>query len=366
MLINNQPHKTISFIDEDVSIEIIDQTKLPHEFIKVKLATLNEAANAIKKMLVRGAPLIGVTGAYGVVLGLKDDCSNEGVKKIVKSLIETRPTAVNLKWALNRMSEKVMSFEPSKRLEEAIKEAKDIEKEDIMMCSSIGDYGMELIKKIKSEKGITNRPLNILTHCNAGWLATVDWGTALSPIYKSHRNGLDLHIWVDETRPRNQGASLTAFELKNEKIPHTVIVDNAGGYLMQNGQVDLVIVGSDRTTKKGDVCNKIGTYLKALSAKENNIPFYAALPISTIDWNLSDGVREIPIEERSKEEVSHIFGINNEGILEKVLLVPENTNCYNPGFDVTPSKFISGLITERGIANANEDDIYNLYNDLKK
>lgn len=366
MLINEKPHKTISFLDTDISIEIIDQTKLPHEFEKKKLSTLDDASNAIKRMLVRGAPLIGVTGAYGFVLGLKDDSSDEGVEKIVKQLIETRPTAVNLKWALNRMSEKVKPFDPEKRLGEAIKEAKKIETEDIMMCSSIGDYGMQLINKIKAEKGITDRPFNILTHCNAGWLATVDWGTALSPIYKSHRNGVDLHIWVDETRPRNQGASLTAFELKNEKIPHTVVVDNAGGYLMQNGQVDLVIVGSDRTTKSGDVCNKIGTYLKAISAKENNVPFYAALPISTIDWNLRDGVKEIPIEERSTEEISHIYGINQEGLLDKVLLVPENTNCYNPGFDVTPSKFITGLITERGIANANEEDIFDLYNDSKK
>ena len=365
MLINDKPHKTISFIEEDTSIEIIDQTKLPHEFEKIKLSTLDEVSNAIKRMLVRGAPLIGVTGAYGYVMGLKDDCSDEGIEKIVKKLIETRPTAVNLKWALNRMSEKVMPFDPANRLDEAIKEAQKIENEDIRMCSSIGDYGMELIKKIKVDKGITDRPLNILTHCNAGWLATVDWGTALSPIYKSHRSGIDLHIWVDETRPRNQGASLTAFELKNEKIPHTVIVDNAGGHLMQHGQVDLVIVGSDRTTKRGDVCNKIGTYLKALAAKDNNIPFYAALPISTIDWNLIDGVNEIPIEERSREEVSHMSGINDKGLLNKVLIVPENTNCYNPGFDVTPSQFITGLITERGVANANEKDIFDLYNDLK-
>ena len=250
MLINNEHHKTISFIENDISVEIIDQTKLPHVFEKIKLSTLNEAANAIKEMKVRGAPLIGVTGAYGFVLGLKEDCTNNGIEKIVQTLSITRPTAVNLKWALNRMSKKIMLVEQDRRLNEAIKEAQVIEKEDISMCSSIGEYGMHLIKRIKSEKEIKNRPINILTHCNAGWLATVDWGTALSPIYKSHRDGIDLHIWVDETRPRNQGASLTAFELKNEKIPHTVIVDNAGGYLMQNGQVDLVIVGSDRTTRK--------------------------------------------------------------------------------------------------------------------
>ena len=362
MLIGDKNWRTIWLNSDDGLVEVIDQTQLPHEFIIKKIQSSEDAAIAIKNMVVRGAPLIGVTGAYGLMLGIQESPLDKNINKIFELLLSTRPTAVNLKWALERIYNKVINAEINERASIAKNEALKIEKEDIQMCSNIGDNGLEIIKKIYSKKQSTpKKRVNILTHCNAGWLATVDWGTALAPIYKAHRYGIDLHVWVDETRPRNQGASLTAFELKNERIPHTVIVDNAGGHLMQNNLVDLVIVGSDRTTSNGDVCNKIGTYLKALAAKENHIPFYAALPISTIDWEVKDGIKEIVIEARSEEEVTHISGKNKNGEIESVMIVPDGSKAFNPGFDVTPRHLVTGLITERGICNTDQKEILKMY-----
>ena len=361
MLIGDREWRTIWLNNDEGIVEVIDQTKLPHEFTIKKIKSSEDAALAIKDMVVRGAPLIGVTGAYGLMLGIQESPKEKHINKIFDLLLSTRPTAVNLKWALERVYNKVINAEITDRVLIAKNEALQIEKEDIQMCSNIGDNGLEIIKKIYSKKSTPKKKINILTHCNAGWLATVDWGTALAPIYKAHRYGIDLHVWVDETRPRNQGASLTAFELKNERIPHTVIVDNAGGHLMQNNLVDLVLVGSDRTTSNGDVCNKIGTYLKALAAKDNNIPFYAALPISTIDWEVKDGIKEIIIEARSEKEVTHISGMTNKGDIETIKLVPEDCKAFNPGFDVTPNNFVTGLITERGVCRATEEEIKKLY-----
>ena len=368
MLINNKYFQTIWLNKDKNTVSVIDQTFLPHEIIVREIDSSDEAALAIKNMVIRGAPLIGVMGAYGLMFGLKENPSNKNLEETFLKLKSTRPTAVNLGWALQRIFNRVKNLDENLRSEVALKEAQLIEKEDVKMCSSIGDYGLEILLNIKKKKEDEGKEstINILTHCNAGWLATVDWGTALSPIYKAKRSGLDIHIWVDETRPRNQGASLTSFELMHENIPHTVIVDNAGGHLMQKNLVDLVIVGSDRTTFTGDVCNKIGTYLKALAAKDNNVPFYAALPISTIDWEISDGVKEINIEARSQEEITHISGIDNEATLRKLRIMHEKTNAFNPGFDVTPSELVTGLITERGICKPNEKDIKKLYCDIKK
>jgi len=359
MLINNKEWQTIWLDQSKKFVKVIDQTKLPHEFVIKDIKSSEEAAIAIKDMIIRGAPLIGVMGAYGLMLGVMEDPSDKNLKKTYQKLKSTRPTAVNLNWALNRIYEKVKIADINKRFSIAQEEAKLIEQEDINMCENIGINGLDLIQKIAKQKD--NNEINILTHCNAGWLATVNWGTALAPIYKAHRSGIKLHVWVDETRPRNQGASLTAFELRHENIPHTVIADNAGGHLMQHNKVDLVIVGSDRTTIKGDVCNKIGTYLKALAAKANNIPFYAALPISTLDWDIYDGVKNIPIEARSEEEVTHISGLNSNGLIEKIRLVHKDCKAFNPAFDVTPNELVTGLITERGICKANENSIKKLY-----
>ena len=363
MLINGKHWKTIWLNEDSVSVGVIDQTKLPHSLEIINLKTYLEVFNAIKHMVVRGAPLIGVSGAYGFALGVKNDPSDSALEEYFKTLNSARPTAVNLHWALKRIYTKTKKAKLNSRFMVAIGEANLIAEEDIEMCSSIGDHGLSLIDEIaQNKKLISNNSLNILTHCNAGWLATVDWGTALSPIYKAYRQGINLHVWVDETRPRNQGSSLTAFELKGEEIPHTVIVDNAGGYLMQNNQVDLVIVGSDRTTKCGDVCNKIGTYLKALAAKDCGIPFFVALPFSTIDWNISDGLNEINIESRGSGEVEKISGINNEGLMDTVKLIPEGTKCFNPSFDVTPSGLVTALITDKGVAEPNYKSLKSLYN----
>ena len=366
MFINKKNYQTIWLNKGRNTVSVIDQTLLPHETTIKEIKSSEEAALAIKNMVIRGAPLIGVMGAYGIMLGLKENASNKNLEETFTKLKSTRPTAVNLDWALKRVVNKVKNLDENMRFESALKEAQIIEKEDIKMCSSIGDYGLKIIQDIKKKKEIEgkNETINILTHCNAGWLAPVDWGTALAPIYKAKRFGLNIHVWVDETRPRNQGASLTAFELMNENIPHTVIVDNAGGHLMQHNLVDLVIVGSDRTTFTGDVCNKIGTYLKALAAKDNNVPFYAALPISTIDWEINNGVKEINIEARSQDEITHISGIDEEKNLRKVRIMHERTNAFNPGFDVTPSNLITALITERGVCNPNSKDIKNLYLDI--
>ena len=366
MLINNKEWHTIWLNKQKNVVEVIDQTKLPHVFEIKEIKNSSEACNAIKTMIIRGAPLIGVMGAYGLMLGLFEDASDQNLKKTFEKLLSTRPTAVNLQWALKRVFNKVKNIKQEERPYVAMEEAIAIEKEDIKMCSAIGENGLQIINEIykRKKESQSETRVNILTHCNAGWLATVDWGTALAPIYKAHRNGINVHVWVDETRPRNQGASLTAFELKNEGILHTIIVDNAGGHLMQNGLVDLIIVGSDRTTCTGDVCNKIGTYLKALAAKDNNVPFFAALPVSTIDWEIRDGLKNIKIEARSEEEVTHISGINKLGEIDSLKLVPQGSVAFNPAFDVTPNSLVTGLITEKGVCDANLEAIKILYNKM--
>jgi methylthioribose-1-phosphate isomerase len=358
MNIKGRHYRTIWVAADGWSIEVIDQTRLPHEFEIRRLATLEEAAEAIVTMVVRGAPLIGVTAAYGLCLALRRDASDTGLEAAVERLGRTRPTAVNLKWALARMAAHVRARPPGERAAAAYQEAARIADEDVACCRAIGEHGAAIIQNIAARK---SGPVNVLTHCNAGWLATVDWGTALAPIYVAHDAGVPLHVWVDETRPRNQGAALTAFELGAHGVPHTVIADNAGGLLMQRRQIDLCIVGSDRTTATGDVANKIGTYLKALAAHDNRVPFYAALPFSTIDWSLTDGVSEIPIEERSAREVTHMIGRTEAGAIETVEIVAPGSAAANPGFDVTPARLVTGLITERGVAKASREGLLALY-----
>ena len=363
MKINGKQWRTIWLQSNGNSIGIIDQRKLPHNLTTQIISTHEEAADAIENMLVRGAPLIGVTAAYGLMLALQKDPSDESLDKAYSKLLSTRPTAINLRWALRRVRKLVKSLPKEQRAEAAKKEAQEIAEEDVFTCKAIGEHGLKVLRQVSNDRFFEKQkdPLNVLTHCNAGWLATVDWGTALAPIYKAHRTGMNIHVWVDETRPRNQGASLTAYELGCEGIPHTVIVDNAGGHLMQHGLVDLVIVGSDRTTSRGDVCNKIGTYLKALAAYDNSVPFYVALPSSTIDWELTDGLNEIPIEIRSSLEVLEINGLLNNGELGTVKLCPNKSTSFNPAFDVTPSKLITGLITEQGVSCANEKALQKLF-----
>ena len=367
MNINGKAWRTIGLEENGDAVWVIDQTQLPHRFETRRLQSCAAAADAIATMVVRGAPLIGVTGAYGLMLALQDDPGDGALAAAFQRLEATRPTAVNLRWALERVRDRVAPLAPEQRATAAREEAAAIAEEDVAMCSAIGDHGLEVFRQVLEQRPAARQgtPLQVLTHCNAGWLATVDWGTALAPIYKAHRAGLPLHVWVDETRPRNQGASLTAYELGQEGIPHTVIVDNAGGHLMQHGQVDVVIVGTDRTTRRGDVCNKIGTYLKALAAHDNGVPFYVALPASTIDWTLEDGVAEIPIEARSEREVTHIQGRiasgPEAGSLTTVQLTPEGSPAFNPGFDVTPARLVTGLITERGVAAADPQALRDLY-----
>ena len=362
MQINGNTWQTIWLEEDKLIVRVIDQTKLPHSLEIKKISSCIEAYYAIKNMVVRGAPLIGVTGAYGFALAVNEDPSDLALKKSFDLLKSARPTAVNLEWGLKRILSKIKNINENDRFRLAIEEAKKIELEDISICSAIGEHGKELIKKILKQKSKNDQkePLNILTHCNAGWLATVDWGTALAPIYKAHKEGIDLHVWVDETRPRNQGSSLTAFELDGEGISNTVIVDNAGGHLMQNNKVDLVIVGSDRTTNSGDVCNKIGTYLKALAAKDCGVPFYVALPTSTIDWDISNGIKEINIENRSSEEITNIKGITKSGKLETVRITSENCRTENPGFDITPARLVTALITEKGVFAPNFNSLKQL------
>lgn len=340
----------------DGSVGILDQRDLPHAVRRVRLHSLPEVAEAIRDMWLRGAPLIGAAAAYGLALAIRNDPSDAALEKAEATLLETRPTAVNLAWALRRVAAKVRPLPESERAEAAWLEARAIKDEDAQLCEAIGDHGHPLIDaafQAIAAKGET-RPVQILTHCNAGWLATVDWGTALAPIYKAHQAGIPVHVWVDETRPRNQGAALTSWELRQNGVPHTVIADNAGGHLMQHGRVDLCIVGSDRTTRRGDVCNKIGTYLKALAAKANGLPFYVALPYSTIDTQLVDGLAEIPIEERSGEELSHITGVSETGALCRVRIMAEGTPVANYAFDVTPAELVTALITERGVFKPSE------------
>ncbi|MER2607212.1 MAG: S-methyl-5-thioribose-1-phosphate isomerase [Siculibacillus sp.] len=334
------------------AVEIIDQTRLPHELVVTELGDLESAAEAIEAMRVRGAPLIGATAAYGMALAAAASASDAAIEAAHARLLRTRPTAINLKWALDAMRERLLAAAPGERAALGFVAADAVAEDDVEICAAIGRAGLGLFREILAAKPV-GAPLNILTHCNAGRLACVDWGTATAPIYMAHAAGLPIHVWVDETRPRNQGASLTAWELGEKGVPHTVIPDNTGGHLMQHGQVDVVIVGTDRTTADGDVCNKIGTYLKALAARDNGIPFYVALPSPTIDFTVADGVAEIPIEERGAAEVSHMTGRTADGRIETVRIVPEGARVANYGFDVTPARLVTGLVTERGLIAAN-------------
>ncbi|HYG89803.1 MAG TPA: S-methyl-5-thioribose-1-phosphate isomerase [Azospirillum sp.] len=360
MKVNGTAYRTIWLAKDGWSVEIIDQTKLPHDFSVARLTTLDEAAHAIRAMLVRGAPLIGATAAYGVALALRADASDAALDAACEALLATRPTAVNLRWALERMRRHLHALPEAKRVEAAYAEAAAVADEDVAICRAIGEHGASLIREAAKGKK-PGEPVHVLTHCNAGWLATVDWGTALAPIYMAFEEGIALHVWVDETRPRNQGASLTAWELNKHGVPHTVIVDNVGGHLMQHGQVDLCIVGTDRTTAQGDVCNKIGTYLKALAAHDNGVPFYVALPSPTIDWHISDGVKDIPIEERHGAEVAELTGITRDGRIETIRVTPEGSDVANFAFDVTPARLVTALITERGICPATRDGLLSLF-----
>ncbi len=355
MRIEGKEYRTIWF--ENNVVKIIDQTKLPHHFIIKELKTVNDAVNAIKVMEVRGAPLIGATAAYGLVLAIIEKNDKSFLEKSANHLIASRPTAINLKWAVDRMMNKLSGINSNQILNVALNKAKEICDEDEKFCENIGVNGLKLIENIYNKK---KDRVNILTHCNAGWLATINWGTATSPIYYAHKKGIPVHVWVDETRPRNQGANLTSYELNEEEISNTIIADNTGGILMQRGEVDMCIVGTDRTLSNGDVCNKIGTYLKALAAHDNNVPFYVALPSSTIDWDIKDA-KDIPIEERNSEELSHVEGVDENNEIKKVLIYPTKSKAMNLAFDVTPAKYVTGLITERGITEASFDGLKKLF-----
>ena len=357
MKIENKDYRTIWYDKNTQTVKIINQTKLPHQFIIKDLKTIKDAVCAIKKMEVRGAPLIGGTAAYGIVLAVKENNDLNFIKKSSEDLIKSRPTAINLKWAVDRMMKKLSSVNKDEYLSVALREAKDICDEDEKFCENIGLNGLKIIEKIYNKKKDT---INILTHCNAGWLATINWGTATSPIYHAHKKGIPVHVWVDETRPRNQGANLTSYELNEEGIANTIIADNTGGILMQRGDIDVCIVGTDRTLSTGDVCNKIGTYLKALAAHDNSVPFYVALPSSTIDWDIKN-FKDIPIEERDSEELSHIEGLDENNDIKKVLIYPKKSKALNLAFDVTPAKYVTGLITEKGICEASSDALNKMF-----
>jgi methylthioribose-1-phosphate isomerase len=363
MNIDGKPYRTIWLNQDGKSVEIIDQTKLPHRFETATLRSLEDAARAIATMQVRGAPLIGATAAYGVALALMTDPSDEGLDRACETLAATRPTAINLRWALDEMKKAVRNQPRDQRVAAAFARAAEICDEDVETNRRIGEHGLGIIRAHADKKG--GATVNILTHCNAGWLACVDWGTALAPIYRAYDDGIKVHVWVDETRPRNQGASLTAFELGAHGVPHTLIADNAGGHLMQKGRVDLCIVGTDRTTSTGDVANKIGTYLKALAARDNHVPFFVALPGTTIDWSLTDG-GAIPIEERGGEEVTRMTGRLADGSVATVEIAPAGTEAANYGFDVTPARLITGFITERGVAPATPNALTTLYPEHRK
>jgi len=358
--VDGRPYRTIWPGADGASVEIIDQTRLPHEFSVARLRTVGDAAHAIRAMLVRGAPLIGATAAYGLWLALRADASDQALASAGSELLATRPTAVNLRWAVERVTAWLAPLPPEMRAAAAFERAAEICDEDVGINRAIGAAGLTVIRALAAGKP-PGGAVNILTHCNAGWLATVDVGTATAPIYAAHGEGLNVHVWVDETRPRNQGASLTAWELLNHGVRHTVIADNAGGHLMQRGQVDMVIVGTDRTTACGDVCNKIGTYLKALAARDNGVPFYVAAPSPSIDWAVRDGILEIPIENRPESEVTHISGRLADGRVATVALAPEGSGAANPAFDVTPARLVTGLVTERGIAEASEAGLRSLF-----
>ncbi len=362
MKVGDTHYRSIWFDQASGQVQIIDQRWLPHEFRVVDLRTRDDFARAIRDMWVRGAPLIGATAAYGVAVQMALDASDESLSETWNILHETRPTAINLRWALDDMTALLLPLPIKARAAAAFARAHEICDQDVECNRQIGLHGLQIIKTIAAGKK-TGEVINILTHCNAGWLATVDWGTATSPMYHAHQAGIPVHIWVDETRPRNQGALLTAWEMNSHDIPHHLIVDNAGGHLMQHGQVDLCIVGTDRTTAHGDVCNKIGTYLKALAAKDNDVPFYVALPSPTIDWTVKNGIAEIPIEERSDIEVTHVQGRSPDGSIGEVQISPDGTPGGNPAFDVTPRRLITGLITERGVCEASPEGLAALFPD---
>ena len=360
MNVNGRHYRTIWLAADGWAVEIIDQTKFPHVFETVTLRTPADAGRAISDMQVRGAPLIGVTAAYGVALAMRQDASDTALAGAYDMLVKTRPTAINLKWALDEMTRVLAPLPEAARPAAAYARAAAIADEDVAINQAIGRHGLSIIEAIAARKA-PGETINILTHCNAGWLATVDWGTATAPIYTAHDAGIPVHVWVDETRPRNQGASLTAWELLHHGVPHTVIPDNTGGHLMQHGMVDMAIVGTDRTTARGDVCNKIGTYLKALAAHDNGVPFYVALPSPTIDFTVEDGVRDIPIEQRGGHEVSHVTGRTSDGRIETVEIVPGGSKVANYAFDVTPARYVTGLITERGVIAADREAIARAY-----
>jgi methylthioribose-1-phosphate isomerase len=357
--VQGRPMRTIWLGPDGRSVEIIDQTKLPHEFVIVRLKTLEDAARSIRTMQVRGAPLIGATAAYGVALAVAEDPSDAGLASAIAALSATRPTAVNLRWALAEMNGALEAVPEDGRFTAALARAGEIVEADVVVNRSIGDHGARLIAEVWQRKGRVGR-VNVLTHCNAGWLATVDWGTALAPVYRADDDGIPIHVWVDETRPRNQGAGLTAWELAEHKIAHTVIVDNAAGHVMRQGLVDLCIVGTDRTTAGGDVANKIGTYTKALAARDNDVPFYVALPSPTIDWEIESGAA-IPIEQRDGREVTHVEGWTEDGRRVAVQLTPTNSPAVNYAFDVTPARLVTGLITERGVCAASHAGLLELF-----
>lgn len=359
MLVDGVAHRTIWLAPDGRDVEIIDQTRLPHDFVILRLETVEAAAHAIRSMQVRGAPLIGAAAGYGMALAMRAGPSDGGLQGAYDLLMATRPTAVNLRWALDDMQRLLAPLAPDARADAAYARAAEICDEDVAINRGIGGHGLDLIRAAQDRNN--GATVNILTHCNAGWLATVDWGTATAPIYLAHEAGIPVHVWVDETRPRNQGASLTAWELGHHGVPHTVIADNTGGHLMQHGMVDLCFTGTDRTTATGDVCNKIGTYLKALAAHDNDVPFYVCLPSPTIDWTLDDGVAQIPIEQRDGAEVSEMTGRTADGWIETVTITPDGSPVANYAFDVTPARLVSGLVTERGIANASHEGLRALF-----
>jgi len=359
MKINGKAYRTIWLAPDGWSVEIIDQTRLPHELVIVPLKSADDAARAILTMQVRGAPLIGATAAYGLAMAIREDASDEAIDRTMAQLAKQRPTAINLRWALEEMRRAVQNLPRAERVAAAYRRAGEVCDEDVETCRRIGEHGLKIIKDIAAKKKPGER-VEVLTHCNAGWLACVDWGTATSPMYQAHDAGIPVHVWVDETRPRNQGALLTAYELGGHGVPHTIVVDNAGGHLMQHGDVDMVIVGTDRVAANGDVANKIGTYLKALAARDNNVPFYVALPHSTIDWTVDAGA-EIPIEERSSDEILKMAGRLPDGSVVTVEIAAPGSPAGNPGFDVTPARLVTGFITERGVCAASREGLLSLY-----
>jgi methylthioribose-1-phosphate isomerase len=363
MMINGRPWRPIWLEADGQTVGIIDQTRLPFAFETARLTSEAEAAHAIKAMLVRGAPLIGATAAYGMALAMREDASDANLGAAYDRLHATRPTAINLRWALDDLRQRLRPLKPGQRIAAAYARAGEIVEEDVEINRRIGAHGLDLIRAIAARKP---GPVNVLTHCNAGWLATCDWGTATSPVYQAHDAGIPVHVWVDETRPRNQGGHLTAWELHNHGVPHTVVVDNAGGHLMQHGQVDICFTGTDRTTATGDVCNKIGTYLKALAARDNGVPFHVCLPSPTIDWTVRDGVKNIPIEERSATEVTDVTGLTPDGQILRTRVVSPGSPAANPAFDVTPARLVTGLVTERGIAEASEAGLLALFPERRR